>query len=368
MPASRPPCEDDRAVAVPAPRRADPVAGDGEPRHRPAGRSGYIDALRALAILRVYLLHTLWVTWLPMVFPAMPVMFALAGYLTAASLERRKPLRVVGSRLRRLLPPLWALTVVAVPLMLARGWGNDPDGGPSVLDLAWWVVPLANPQSSEWGGPFSLGLWYIRAYLWLVLLSPALWWVFRRWPVGALLALPAATVVLYSPLVHVPPTPVGDVIWSSAAYGTCWLIGYARHTGLLDRIPLAAYTLLVAAVGFGALAWLAEQGEADRLGRLAWGWTAVLVLMRARPRLDWLARVRWLSWLIAAINARAVTIYVWHLPVLFAAGALLSAAGVPAGKVATFGAGTVLLAAVVLAIGWIEDLAARRRPALLPPG
>lgn len=325
-------------------------------------RSPYIDALRALAILRVYLLHTLWLTWLPMAFPAMPVMFALAGYLTAVSLDRGAPLRVVTSRLRRLLPPLWALAAIAVPLMVLVGWR------PSLLDVTWWVAPLRNPPSSDWGGPFSLGLWYIRAYLWLVLLSPLLWWAFRRWPVGALLGLPALAVLFYSPLVELPVNPVTDVVWATAAYGTCWMIGYARHTGLLDRVPLAWYVLGVGVLALGAMMWLADRGEDDQLGGLVWGWAVVLLLMRARPRLDWLAQVPWLARLIRMINARAVTIYVWHLPVLYAAGGLLTLAGLAAGKAATLGVGTVLLVAVVLALGWVEDLAARRRPSLLPPG
>lgn len=330
----------------------------------PAGsrkRSPYIDALRALAIVRVYLLHTLWLTWLPLAFPAMPVMFALAGYLTAVSLDRGAPLRVVGSRLRRLLPPLWALAAVAVPLMVLVGWR------PSLLDVAWWVAPLRNPPSSEWGGPFSLGLWYIRAYLWLVLFSPLLWWAFRRWPVGALLGLSGLAVLLTSPLVDLPVNPVTDVVWSMAAYGSCWLIGYARHTGLLDRVPLRWYVLGVGALALGAMMWLADRGEDDQLGGLVWGWAVVLLLMRARPRLDWLAQVPWLARLIRMINARAVTIYIWHLPVLYAAGALLTLAGLYAGKSAILGVGTVLLVGVVLALGWVEDLAARRRPSLLPP-
>jgi hypothetical protein len=36
------------------------------------------------------------------------------------------------------------------------------------------------------------------------------------------------------------------------------------------------------------------------------------------------------------------------------------------GKAAAIALGTVLLGLAVVALGWIEDLAARRRPALLP--
>lgn len=331
-------------------------------------RSRYIDTLRAVAILRVYLLHTLWLSWLPAVFPSIWVMFALAGCLTAASLERRDAWRTVRSRVRRLLPPLWALAAVAVPLMLAHGWATDTGQPLHWLDLAWWVVPLANPPASEWGGPFSIALWYLRAYLWLVLVSPVLWWAFRRAPIATLLALPAIAVVLYSPLIDLPVNPIGDNIWSTAAYGTCWLLGYARHTRLLDRMSGWACAALAAGLAVAGMVWGATHAHPDPLADMLWGTGYVLALMRIRPDMGWLDRVRGLAGVVTAVNARAVTIYVWHVPVVFAAGGLLVWAGVGAGKLATLAAASVGLAAVVLAVGWVEDLAARRRPALIPPG
>lgn len=334
-----------------------------------AGRSRYIDTLRAVAILRVYLLHTLWWGWLPAVFPAMSVMFALAGYLTAISLTRRGPVRTVGSRLRRLLPPLWALGLVAVPLMLLHGW-RDESGFPGLLGLANWVVPLVNPPASVWGGPFALALWYLRAYLWLVLLSPVLWWAFRRWPVPTLLVLLTAAVVCCSPLVDLPVNSVGDGLWSTVSYGTCWLLGYARHTGLLERLSWPVLGALASAAAAGSMAWNAwgtPGSRSDGLAEMLWGIAFVLIVMRARPNLAWLDRLPRLAAAITAVNARAVTIYVWHLPAAYAAGALLALAGVDQGRLSTLGTTTLLLAMIVLVLGWVEDLAARRRPSLLPP-
>ncbi|GDY83909.1 hypothetical protein SAVCW2_31080 [Streptomyces avermitilis] len=48
--------------------------------------------------------HTFGWAWAGLVFPSMGVMFALAGTLMAKSLER-PALKVVKSRMRRLLPP-----------------------------------------------------------------------------------------------------------------------------------------------------------------------------------------------------------------------------------------------------------------------
>lgn len=362
-PAPRPPSEV-RQLRQPSP------PSDGR---SAATRSSYLDILRAAAILRVYLMHTLWLTWLPMLFPAIWVMFAVAGYLTAASLDRGPALRVVRSRLRRLLPPLWALGLVVVPVMLVHGWGSDPTEPLQPVTLLWWVVPLANPPASEWGIHFALALWYLRAYLWLVLLSPLLWWVFRRWPVATLL-LPAVAVLSTTPLLELPVNPVGDVVWATTAYGTCWLIGFARYTGLLHRVPLAGYLAGTVAIAVAGLVWQLRAPAEDKLGPMIWGTAFVLALLRARPRLTWLDRVPWLAGAVAAVNARAVTIYVWHLPAAFAAANLLVLAGVSAVVTSQTGmillnllAATVLLVVVVLATGWVEDLAARRRPTLLPP-
>ena len=81
---------------------------------RSSGREFCIDALRVAAILRVVLYHVVELGWLTVVFPAMGVMFAIGGSLTARSLTAgggavggrasRSTTAVVVSRFRRLLP------------------------------------------------------------------------------------------------------------------------------------------------------------------------------------------------------------------------------------------------------------------------
>lgn len=71
---------------------------------KPAGRDRYFDTLRAIALVRVVAYHTFGWAWAGMVFPSMGIMFALAGTLMAKSLER-PALKVIRSRVRRLLPP-----------------------------------------------------------------------------------------------------------------------------------------------------------------------------------------------------------------------------------------------------------------------
>jgi peptidoglycan/LPS O-acetylase OafA/YrhL len=318
--------------------------------------------LRATAIIRVFLHHALWFGWLTVIFPSMPIMFALAGYLMARSLSRAGAGAgaTVASRMRRLLPPLWALALVAVPLMLIKGWNGLP-----WTDLTYWILPVANPPSSGWGGPFAMALWYLRAYLWLVLLSPLLWWAFRRLPVVVLLVPFVLAFLLYFQILPLQQDHVGDVLWSTACWGTAWVLGFARHTGLLERLHLAWCAAVAAVLGGFALYWSARvSGDpfalTDPLAEMLWGIPFVLVALRLRPSLAWLDRVPGANAAITLLNARAVTIYVWHLPMLFAATALVSSLS------ATLVVGVLFTAAAVLATGWIEDLAAKRPPALLP--
>ncbi|HWU11918.1 MAG TPA: acyltransferase, partial [Streptomyces sp.] len=123
-------------------------------------RDRYIDTLRAGALLRVIVYHTFGFAWLPFLFPSMGIMFALAGGLVAASLDRahHNPWKVLGKRTRRLLPPLWMLGIVLVPIMVIHGWIAVADQGGVPLDgwaLLHWVIPLGDPGASDWGYRFT---------------------------------------------------------------------------------------------------------------------------------------------------------------------------------------------------------------------
>jgi hypothetical protein len=102
-----------------------------------------------------------------------------------------------------------------------------------------------------------------------------------------------------------------------------------------------------------------------------WGTGYALILMRVRPSMRWLDRLPALARVVDGVNARAVTIYIWHLPAMFAAGGLLMIADVDLssgrGYTAALGLGLLITGVTVVCAGWVEDLAARRRPALLPP-
>ncbi|MEV4121268.1 acyltransferase [Micromonospora sp. NPDC049645] len=328
------------------------------------GRDRYLDLLRTIALVRVVLYHVTGWIWLSLLVPAMGVMFGIAGSLMAASLDRHGPPAVLR-RLRRLLLPFWAFGAIALAV-LSVGWRPLPAGW---AELLWWVLPLRVPPvgGPSWAWAFHIGLWYIVTYLWLVLLSPPLLWLFRRWPwpsIGAATALPIG--------MHLAGVHAGYFV---AAYLSCWLMGFAHHDRLLHRVPWRWYGCLVAALAATGGTWVAVAmvtGRAADLNHIAggttlWSMAFVAVLLRIQPRL--VGRVP-LSGTLRVVNARAVTIYLWHIPASLGMFLLLAPV-LPYNSVASIGLrliGVCLLAAgAVLLFGWIEDVAARRAPTLFGP-
>lgn len=167
----------DAAVRTePSPDAGEPEspAADPAPKAKGTGRDRYFDALRAVALVRVVAYHTFGWAWAGLVFPSMGVMFALAGSLMAKSLER-PALKVVKSRMRRLLPPFWFWGFFVVVAMLIHDWMPG-------WQIVFWIVPVGDPPGNEWGIQAWEILWYLRTYLWFVLMSPLLLKVFRKAP------------------------------------------------------------------------------------------------------------------------------------------------------------------------------------------
>lgn len=372
---------------------------------KPAGgRDRYLDLLRALALLRVVLYHVFGWAWLTVLFPSMGVMFALAGSLMARSLNRPAA-SVIKGRLRRLLPPMWAFGAILLPLMLAAGWNpvKDPDigGTAGLVKLLTYVVPVGAPPYPEhlgsdsglldvtWADDAAGPLWYLRAYLWFVVASPLLLRAFRRAPWPTLLAPLALTAVVGTGLVTIPGE-TGDAVTDFAVYGGCWILGIAHHEGLLRRIPRYAAVSVSSALMAFALWWASGHQGPDGwdlndipLAQATWSFAVVVILLQYSP--SWQRfpdRLRRWEPLVTLANNRAVTIYLWHnllitltVPLLDEAYNLPFLRGdrVSAFLDSTYGLWMFvlvwpLIAAAILAFGWIEDLAARRRPRLWPSG
>jgi len=156
-------------------------------------RNPALDILRAAALVRVVLWHSSGnhaLTWIA----AIPVMFFVTGFLLAQAFETRNATRVVMSRLRRLVLPLWLFGAVVTALtFMSKQLGLS---GTASLDYLWWIFPLRTPPGPEWAqGWLTSPLWYLRTLLQLTLLAPALYVAAKKAPRVSLVALFCLVVV-----------------------------------------------------------------------------------------------------------------------------------------------------------------------------
>jgi peptidoglycan/LPS O-acetylase OafA/YrhL len=352
------------------------------PRHRAPGyrfavRNRYLDLLRAAAIVRVIVYHLFGWPWLSIVLPAMGVMFALAGSLTAASLDRRGAREVVTSRLRRLLPPLWLLALLAVPVMLVLGWAHEDGEIPySPAKLLLWILPIGDPPGSDKGVDAWEPLWYIRAYLWFVILSPTMYLAYKKtgWvAVGA----PIVLIAVLDKTGFSLPDLADAAMWDFVTFAACWMTGFAHHDGRLARTR--PWVVIGAALTLGAAAmyWLKGHPGPDGYdlndvteSQALWSLAFVLLALRWEPSMAWLARLRPLDRAVTLLNGRAVTIYLWHNIAIAAIWPVLAVVALDdlgrLDPVVDLTTALLLTGVAVLAFGWAEDLAARRRPRLWP--
>jgi peptidoglycan/LPS O-acetylase OafA/YrhL len=322
-------------------------------------RNRYLDLLRAVATVRVVIYHVTGWAAFTVVLPAMSVMFALAGSLMAASLDRFG-VWAVERRIRRLLPSLWVLAAIAVAAMLATGtstWNTM---------LLLWGFPIDTPEATGWWVQGLSHTWYLRDFLWMVLLSPLVLPVYRRFPLATIVTPYLVLIVITVAGLTVPP-----VAQSLALYGGAWLLGFAHHDGHLERLGRRRLLGIAAAVAVAAVAWIAAHPGPRGwdlndipLGNALWSAAFILIALGCvRPVIGG-------NRVLTVLNARALTIYLWHVPVVVAVTHFGERHGLPIvgwdGISWRLTVVAVLLACLIVAVGWIEDVAAGRPPVLLP--
>ncbi len=370
-----------QALELPAERAgtdAD-VGEQGLPRVVSSGeREGFLDALRAIAILRVIAWHAFGVATITYVVAAMPAMFFVTGSLLAKSFTRRAARTVLFDRFRRLFVPLWVFGLVAwVAMAVAARFTGE--GLPLHRALA-WVIPLTDPHGTVWeAGWLSSHLWYLRTLTWLFLLSPLLLRAARAHRVLAL-AVPVAAVFVLDVLSRgAQGLPFGgETAWVAgdlALYSIFLMAGFLHRDGAFQRVSRFRWLAVALAAGAAAAVWRVTQpvplGVVNNSHPLhlfvgaAW----LGVALAAQGTLARLAAWPVTAGPIRAIGRHALTIYLWHTAAIILAINVLDARSVenPAARAL----GLVLLTAVgvvaaVRLFGWVEDVAARRRAAPRP--
>lgn len=351
-------------------RRREPLAI--ELSLRPSGRDALLDLLRGVALIRVVVWHTFSAPWMT-AFAAMPVMFFVVGTMLPDVRTWRGYVAAVRRRGQRVLVPFWAYGAVI--------WGiaaiyelNGPHR-PALPSPHWstlnWVVPLDDPTGATFhGGWLSSHLWYLRAYVWVILAIPLLAFAARRIRVSVA-ACVAAVIALEVAGRHSWPVLgsgtarllIGDFV----SYGIFVILGiwFAKRRkvgapGLSRRkAGAAAVASAVGAVALWRIAGL-PGGEINNsypalvLAGLAW----LAAAQAAEGPLRRFAERPGVSHRSQALSGRALTVYLWHPAAIVVAHKLVQGSGLKwvAASLAAVGVGTW---ACVFAFGWLED---RARP------
>lgn len=364
-------------------------AGVGEIAARtPPHRERHVDLLRALAIGAVVLGHWLavalvetddgltgfnaleelsWAHPLTWLLQVMPLFFIVGGFANAAALTAHRSRGGAAAdwllqRAHRLIRPTTALLLVlAGAATVARAAGLDPD----LVGTAVWLA--------------SVPLWFLAAYLGMVVLTPLTHALHRR----AGLVVPAAGVGIVA-AVDAAALGLGADRLGAANYLFVWLVvhqlGFAWQDGRLPARPLVGAPLLacgvLALVGMTALgpypvSMVNVPGEPVQnaapptlaLLALACAQLGAALLLRD-PSERWLRRAcPWTA--VVAVNAVILTVFLWHMSAVVLGAAAVHLTGLlPAEPVGSpgwlawrlpwIGLLALLLAALVAVFGRIE--------------
>lgn len=317
----------------------------------PPSRERFIDLLRGMSIVAVVLGHWLvtvvgydehgeligrsalpdlpWARPLTWVAQVIPVFFFVGGYANAVSLatQRRQGGDVAEwllNRGGRLIRPTTALVLVmAGGALAARMFDADP----ARVRLVVWLA--------------SIPLWFLGVYLIVVVLTPPMYALHRRY--GLLVPLVLVGLVAIGDLARL----FGEESWGNGNFLFGWLaihqMGFAWRDGRLPARPRVALPLLLG--GFGALLLLTLVGpypisminvpgerlhnmSPPSLALLAVATTQLGAALLLRDRAErWLRHSRpWMT--VVAVNAVILTILLWHIPAAILLTAVLHVAGV----------------------------------------
>ncbi|MGN6425759.1 MAG: acyltransferase family protein [Leifsonia sp.] len=351
-------------------------------------RDGSVDLVRAVCLGVVVVLHALMVgvsvgphglvlenaleAWdgfpaLAWVAQVMPLFFILGGFSAYGQWTRLHAAGAgygdyLASRLRRLLAPA-ATALVATTVLLAA------------LTLS--GVPAAVVATAG----FRLGqpLWFLGVYVLCTAAVPLLAEAHRRRPLVAIALLAAAALGVDVLRETTGVTAIGFAnlvfVWLLVQQLGFWLAS-GRLDGMRRRSLLALAVAGVAAVAGGAACglWsldLYADLNPPATALAAFGVAQLALFQVLRPRLRTAAARPALARAIGAVNARAMTVYSWHMLALIGLAGLLLLAGIalPVPLSADWWATRPLwLLAAVAAVTVLVAVASRaeRRPAAAP--
>ncbi|MFB7885521.1 acyltransferase [Microbacterium sp. NPDC056057] len=306
------------------------------------GRDRAIDLVRAACIAGVVVLHammvgvavtdagpsfvnasdgTRWIVPLSWLLQVMPLFFVIGGFSGATALRRarrrgRDGVDFVAGRIHRLLlPALVTIATVGALLALLTAAGAPAD-----------LVALA-------GFRFAQPLWFLGVFLVCQALLPVLLRLHETAPVRTVTILAAMAVV-----VDVVRVGTGIDAYGFLNLAFVWLalqqVGFFLADGRIDALSRRSRMLwAAAAIGLLAISFVAGVHSPDLVANINPPTTALLLVGIAhtalfsllRGPLERLAARPAPGRLIDAVTPRAMTVYLWHMPVLLCLAGLTAA-------------------------------------------
>ena len=338
-------------------------------------RDGSLDVMRAVALSRVVVWHAFGTAVISWIVATMPIMFFVAGSLLARSLDRMQLRVLYRKRMKRLLVPYWFFGgVVLIVAQLA--YLSDPSDSRWVAPgkLLAWIFPFTDPTVSGWeGGWASSPMWYLRAYLWLLIASPVLRWAQKRF--GALALLPAIALAaavelwIHHPTVLIESTGMvpGQLAWMVGEFGLYaffLMLGFLHHDGYLEHVTrwVAAEWVLIG-IAATAIWWKyfpAPTGVVNHtfIGLLASGVGWVSLFLMVKPLMNRVANNDIGGAVVGWFTGRAMTIYLWHSPSIVIGYWLLDRFAPEVSRVWVLAPTAILVVVAVALFGWVEDVSA----------
>ncbi|WP_307048259.1 acyltransferase family protein [Arthrobacter oryzae] len=306
------------------------------------------------------------------IFMVMPLFFVAGGITGLQSWRRLRArggtgLEFAQARLLRLIRPAAALlAVMFAGLWAARLFGVEPQ----VVEL---IVTGA-----------GMPLWFLAAYLAAQLNIPLLAALHDRAPWLTMAGLTALVVAVDCFRGSLPPLAYANIVFLWCAVQQLGFIladvpVRVPSASTLVGIVIASNLLLGLVTGLGLYRGnMLVNLNPPNFCLLLLGVAQAAALQLSRPVLTGLAAARWVRVLVGLAGRRAMTVYLWHLPLLAAMAGLLLLTGFPKPAAGTAGwwwsrplvlFGIVVLLLPVLAVfGRLEERPtasahSRRRPA-----
>ncbi|GAB3585937.1 hypothetical protein GCM10027406_35050 [Leifsonia lichenia] len=350
-----------------------------DPARAASTREAAVDVARAGCLVVVVMLHALMVgvsvsggapvlqnaldgwagfaplTWLAQVMPLFFVLGGFSSFLHWSGMRERgtTPAAYIAGRMRRLLLP--AVAAVAASAIVL-----------SMLTL--FSVPSSVIATA--GFRLSQPLWFLGVYLLCTAAVPTMVAAHRRFPIAAVLVLAGVAVGVDIVRASTGLTTIGFAnllfVWLLVQQLGFWLAdgtvaSLSRRTRGALAVGALATLAVLAATGVYSFDLLANLNP-PTFALVLLGVAQLCLFDLARPTLRLLAGNRMLATAVRAINARAMTIYSWHMLALIALAGVLLLSGMPLPQPRTpdwWATRALWLVAVVVVVAAVVAVAGR---------